>query len=200
MLKRNKNNANNNYISLIFSILKIEYKKMNYLKIKFLYICWHIMCWFAAKTKQKGEFKALNFFISMGINSYVPSYITKRVWSDRIKKVTVPAISGYVFFELPKIDFDLININPFTKNIVRDIDGLPAIIKDEEIVVLKKHLNGEAVSNSVKLQRGQKVKINSGPFMFKKGTIDKISCNKVIISIESININLVINTSSVVAA
>ena len=65
---------------------------------------------------------------------------------------------------------------------------------------LKKHLNGEAVSNSVKLQRGQKVKINSGPFMFKKGTIDKISCNKVIISIKSININLVINTSSVVAA
>ena len=56
------------------------------------------------------------------------------------------------------------------------------------------------MSNSVKLQRGQKVKINSGPFMFKKGTIDKISCNKVIISIESININLVINTSSVVAA
>ena len=173
---------------------------MNYLKIKFLYICFHIMCWFAAKTKQKGEFKALNFFISMGINSYVPSYITKRVWSDRIKKVTVPAISGYVFFELPKIDFDLININPFTKNIVRNIDGLPAIIKDEEIVVLKKHLNGETISNSVKLQRGQKVKINSGPFMFKKGTIDKISCNKVIISIESININLVINTSSVVAA
>ena len=158
------------------------------------------MSWFAAKTKIKGEFKAKDFFNSVGINSYVPSYSTRKVWSDRIKKVTVPAISGYVFFELPKIDFDLININPFTKNIVRDIDGLPAIIKDEEIVVLKKHLNGEAISNSVKLQRGQKVKINSGPFMFKKGTIDKISCNKVIISIESININLVINTSSVVAS
>ena len=73
----------------------------------------------------------------MGINSYVPSYLTKKVWSDRIKKVTVPAISGYVFFELPKIDFNLININPFTKNIVRDIDGIPAVIKDEEIVALK---------------------------------------------------------------
>ena len=91
------------------------------------------MSWFAAKTKQKGEFKALNFFISMGINCYVPSYVTKRVWSDRIKKVTVPAISGYVFFELTKIDFGLINLNPFTKNIVRDINGLPAIIKNEEI-------------------------------------------------------------------
>ena len=158
------------------------------------------MCWFAAKTKQKGEFKAKDFFISIGVNSYVPSYLTRKVWSDRIKKITVPAISGYVFFELPKIDFDLINLNPFTKNIVRDIDGLPAIIKDEEIVVLKKHLNGEAISNDIDLQKGQKIKVNSGPFMFKEGTVDKISCNKVIINIESININLIINKSSVVAA
>ena len=158
------------------------------------------MSWFAAKTKQKGEFKALDFFVSIGVNSYVPSYATKRVWSDRIKKVTVPAISGYVFFELNKIDFSLINLNPFTKNVVRGIDGLPAKIKDEEIAILKKHLNGEAISNVVDLQEGQKIKVNSGPFIFKKGTINKISCNKVIISIESININLVLNKSSVVAA
>ncbi len=98
------------------------------------------MSWFAAKTKQKGEFKALNYFISIGINSYVPSYITKRVWSDRIKKVTVPAISGYVFFELTKIDYGLINLNPFTKNIVRGIDGRPAIIKKNEITALKDYL------------------------------------------------------------
>ena len=158
------------------------------------------MSWFAAKTKQKGEFKALDFFVSIGINSYVPSYVTKRVWSDRIKKVTVPAISGYVFFELNKIDFSLINLNPFTKNVVRGIDGLPAKIKDEEIVVLKKHLNGGFISNGVDLQEGQEIKINSGPFVFKKGVINKISCNKVIISIDSININLVVNKSSVVAA
>ena len=158
------------------------------------------MSWFAAKTKRKGEFKALNFFNSMGINSYVPSYITKRVWSDRIKKVTVPAITGYVFFEVNNINYSLINLNPFTKNVVRDVNGLPAIIKDEEIVVLKKHLNGETINNVVDLQEGQKIKVNSGPFVFKKGTINKISCNKVIISIESININLVLNKSSVVAA
>ena len=158
------------------------------------------MSWFAAKTKQKGEFKALNFFISIGINSYVPSYVTKRVWSDRIKKVTVPAMTGYVFFELNKIDFNLINLNPYTKNVVRGINGLPAKIKDEEIVILKKHLNGEVISNGVDLQEGQKIKVSSGPFVFKKGVINKISCNKVIISIESINISLVLNKSSVVAA
>ena len=158
------------------------------------------MSWFAAKTKQKGEFKALNFFISMGMNSYVPSYVTKRVWSDRIKKVTVPAISGYVFFELPKIDFDLININPFTKNIVRDIDGKPAIIKEKEIATLKNFLNGDPIERGVNFYKGQKIKVSSGPFIYKRGTVSKTNCNKVIINIESININLVLNKSSVVAA
>ena len=158
------------------------------------------MNWFAAKTKQKGEFKALNFFNSIGINCYVPSYVTKRVWSDRIKKVTVPAISGYVFFELPKIDFGIINLNPFTKNVVRDIEGKPAIIKNEEITSLRDYFDGKLIASDVNLVKGQRVKINKGPFIFKKGTINKMSYNKVIISIESMNINLVLNKSSVVAA
>ena len=158
------------------------------------------MNWFAAKTKQKGEFKALNFFNSIGINCYVPSYVTKRVWSDRIKKVTVPAISGYVFFELPNIDFGLINLNPFTKNVVRDIEGKPAIIKNEEITSLRDYFDGKLIASDVNLVKGQRVKINKGPFIFKKGTINKMSYNKVIISIESMNINLVLNKSSVVAA
>ena len=112
------------------------------------------MCWFAAKTKQKGEFKALEFFISMGINSYVPSYTTKRIWSDRIKKVTVPAISGYVFFELPRIDFNLINLNPFTKNIVRDIGGMPAVITDEE---MDRHERWIRLENEDKLMDTQRI-------------------------------------------
>ena len=54
--------------------------------------------------------------------------------------------------------------------------------------------------SDINLIQGQRVKINSGPFIFKKGTVNKISCNKVIINIDSININLVLNKSSVVAA
>ena len=112
----------------------------------------------------------------------------------------MPAISGYVFFELPKIDFGLINLNPFTKNVVRDIEGKPAIIKNEEITSLRDYFDGKLIASDVNLVKGQRVKINKGPFIFKRGTINKMSYNKVIISIESMNINLVLNKSSVVAA
>ena len=55
------------------------------------------MNWFVAYAKTKNEFKALDFFKKTGVNAYVPSYIEKREWSDRVKKILVPAISGYVF-------------------------------------------------------------------------------------------------------
>jgi len=158
------------------------------------------MSWFAAKTKHRGEFKALNFFNSIGVNSYVPSYQTKRIWSDRIKKVTVPAINGYIFFELPKLDFNLINVNPFTKNVVKKANGTPAIIKENEIATMKRHLNGESFKSKKNLYDGQNIKICSGPFMFKKGTVNKIGDTKVVINLESLNISLVLNKTSVVAA
>ena len=158
------------------------------------------MSWFAAKTKHRGEFKALNFFNSIGINSYVPSYQTKRIWSDRVKKVTVPAINGYIFFELPKLDFNLINVNPFTKNIVKKANGTPAIIKENEIATMKRHLNGESFKSKKNLYDGQNIKICSGPFMFKKGTVNKVGDTKVVINLESLNISLVLNKTSVVAA
>ena len=157
------------------------------------------MSWFAAKTKYKGEFKALNFFNSIGVNSYVPSYQTKKVWSDRIKKVTVPAINGYVFFELPKLNYAIININPFTKNIVKN-NGSPAIIKDIEIDAMKKHLNGQALNSRKSFYDGQKIKICSGPFSLKKGIVNKIGGNKIVVNLESLNISLVLNKTAVVAA
>ena len=158
------------------------------------------MCWFAAKTKNRAEFRALEFFNSVGINSYVPYYKTKKIWSDRIKNVIVPAITGYVFFELNKLDYNKINMNPFTKNIVRNISGQPAVIKDSEIKTLKDQLSGVNIKSVDKFESGQKIKIQSGPFIYKKGVINKISYNKVMISLDSININLVLNKSSIVAA
>ena len=158
------------------------------------------MSWFAAKTKHKGEFKALNFFNSIGINSYVPSYQTKRIWSDRVKKVTVPAINGYIFFELPKLDFTLINVNPFTKNIIKKANGAPAVIKEIEIATMKRHLSGESLKSKKSLFDGQTIKICSGPFVFKKGTVNKVGDNKVIVNLESLNMSLVLNKTSVVAA
>ena len=99
------------------------------------------MNWFVAYAKTKNEFKALDFFKKIGVNAYVPSYIEKRELSDRVKKTLVPAISGYIFFELNKLDYILVNSNPYLRNVLKR-HGKAVTIDSKEIKTLKEALNG----------------------------------------------------------
>ena len=44
------------------------------------------MKWFVAYTKSRCEAKASDFFKKNGVESYVPVFVEKRQWSDRVKK------------------------------------------------------------------------------------------------------------------
>ena len=154
------------------------------------------MSWFAAKTKKRAEFKALEFFNSIGVNSYVPYYKTKRVWSDRIKKIKVSAIPGYLFFKLKKIDFDLVNLNPYTTNVVRTSSGKPAVIPHNEIDCLKKYLSGSEEANETFLTVDDVVTIGSGPFCSERGVIEKFIQNRALVLLKSLNIKLIVSASN----
>ena len=145
------------------------------------------MNWFVAYAKTKNEFKALDFFKKIGVNAYVPSYIEKREWSDRVKKILVPAISGYVFFELNKLNYELVNSNPYLRNVLKR-HGKAVTIRSEEIETLKEALNGYSISQEIKT--GDSVKILSGAFKNKTGLVDYIDSNKLSILINSIKITL----------
>ena len=159
------------------------------------------MKWFAIKTKAKNEFKARDFFSSFDVESYVPFFKTKRVWSDRIKKINSPAMPGYAFFKLNKLDYNLINLNPYTKSVVRDTNGMPAVITENEISVLKNHLNGVGTNDKFfNCDVGEKVKIISGPMIYKNGVVEKINNKTVTITLKSLNIKVVINKGDLIAA
>ena len=145
------------------------------------------MSWFVAYSKTRNEFKALDFFKKLGVNAYVPAFTEKREWSDRVKKVLVPAISGYVFFETNKIDYNLVNLNPFLKNVLRR-HGKAISICSKEIKTLKEALNGYSESNEIKT--GDSVKILSGAFKNRMGLVDCIDSNNLSVLINSIKITL----------
>jgi transcriptional antiterminator RfaH len=145
------------------------------------------MSWFVAYSKTRNEFKALDFFKKLGVNAYVPSFKEKREWSDRVKKVHVPAISGYVFFETNKLDYNLVNSNPFLKNVLRR-HGKAISICSKEIETLKEALNGYSVSKEI--QTGDSIKILSGAFKNRMGLVDSIDSNNLSVLINSIKITL----------
>ena len=154
------------------------------------------MNWYAVKTKTKKELLAKDYYSAIGIEAYAPTYTTKRVWSDRIKKIKVSAIPGYLFFKLDKIDFDLVNLNPYTTNVVRTSSGKPAVIPPNEIDCLKKYLSSSEETNESFLTVNDVVSVGSGPFCNEMGVVEKFIQNKALVLLKSLNIKLIVSTSN----
>ena len=154
------------------------------------------MNWYAVRTKTKKELLAKDYYSTLGVEAYVPTYTTKRVWSDRIKKIKVSAIPGYLFFKLNKIDFDLVNLNPYTTNVVRTSSGKPAVIPPNEIECLQKYLSGSKQTNESFLTIDDVVSVSSGPFCSEIGVVEKFIQNKALVLLKSLNIKLIISTSN----
>ena len=150
------------------------------------------MCWFAAYTKPRSEFKALDYFTKCKINAYVPEYSKLTQWSDRVKKTRTPAISGYIFFELNSLNYEFLNSNPFTRNIVKSL-GSPIIIANKEIDLLKDALKDYSLKKD--FQFGDSIKIGSGPFKNKLGKVDDIDDKHITILLNSIKVKLSLSGS-----
>ena len=145
------------------------------------------MSWFVAYTKFRSEFKSLNFFEKTGLEAYVPYLIEKRQWSDRIKKVKKPAISGYVFFKTRKLCYDTVNSNPFVKNIVRS-NGVVVEIGDTEIEELKSALSSYSSSGSI--VKGSCVQIENGLFKDRRGVVESVNKHIIEILINTLTVKL----------
>ena len=146
------------------------------------------MSWFAAYTKPRSEFKAQDFYSKCGIVSYVPAFIENRQWSDRLKKVRTPAISGYIFIKLDKLVYDLVNANPFTRNIVKNHGGAIKITS-KEIHTLKACLENSSISKT-EFINGDIVYIENGPFKNKKGAVEMVEKNTIVLLLNKLKVKL----------
>jgi len=151
------------------------------------------MSWFVAYTRPRAEFKAQDFYSKMGIVSYVPTFIESRQWSDRLKKVKRPAISGYVFIKLDQLAYELINSNPFTRNVVKN-QGVAVKITNHEIDVLKNALD-KALTKGADFLFGDLVCIENGPFKNKSGTVELIEKNAIVLLLNKIKVRLSLSNS-----
>jgi transcription antitermination factor NusG len=148
------------------------------------------MNWYAIYTKPRNEKKVADKLEAMGIESYCPTITSMKQWSDRKKKVTSPVLPSYVF----------VKITEPRRNEVFDISGVvryvfwlgkPAIIREEEIELLKEYLAQDYTSVvQTTLQRGDKLTVPSGPFKGQVGVIKNTTNTKIQLAIESLGILL----------
>jgi transcription antitermination factor NusG len=145
------------------------------------------MNWYVVYTKPKWERKVAEKLQQIGIECYCPLVTQIKQWSDRKKKVEVPLFNSYVFVQLPESDRNLVFQ---IAGIVRYLFwlGKPAIVRDEEINIIKRSLKDSNVSeiSVTTMQVGDKIKLDSGAFSNQDAIVQEVSNTHYILVLESL--------------
>lgn len=145
------------------------------------------MNWYAIYTKPKWEKKVSEKLNQIGIECYCPLVIQVKQWSDRKKKIEVPLFNSYVFVRLQDAD----------RNSVFQVAGAvrylfwlgkPAIVKDEEIEIIKKSLTDINVAEIAvtSFQVGDRIRLESGVFSNQDAIVQEVSKTSYILVLESL--------------
>jgi transcription antitermination factor NusG len=142
--------------------------------------------WFVLYTKANQEIKVTEQLNKIGISCYCPTVTIIKQYSDRKKKVLKPLIPSYVF----------VFIEEGRRNDVFSVFGVvrymfwlgkPAVVREKEVELMKKYLNGEFQSVSLtNFTKGQLHKISEGIFAGKIGRVIEIQKNKIKLQLESL--------------
>lgn len=126
-----------------------------------------------------------------GIENYCPLNKVTRQWSDRKKIILEPVFKGYVFIHIAKESkWEVKKINGVL-NYVHWL-GVPAAIREEEIVLIRKFLDefSDVSVEKKQLATNSSVRITRGIFMNYKGIVMEIFGNRAIVKIDTMNIQL----------
>ena len=148
------------------------------------------MKWYVLHTKPRSEKKVEEKLLSLGINAYCPTRTEIRYWSDRKKRIEVPVLPSMV---LINIDDNEINKVFKCSSVLRYMFwlGRRAIVKQSEIDILKKYLNGDynfINSKFSDIKVGDNFNLSS--FNNEKGIVNKISKNNIWIFLKSIGFSV----------
>ncbi len=145
--------------------------------------------WLAVYTKPRWEKKVDSILLRKGINSWCPLQKVEKKWSDRKKIIEEPLFRSYVFVNISGDERLSVLQTEGALNFVHYL-GKPAIIKDEEITLIKSYLlNNEATISIQSLQgfrENDKVIISQGVFMDNTGTVIRAGNKKLYVRLESL--------------
>jgi transcription antitermination factor NusG len=149
---------------------------------------WPTDAWYAIHVTCKSEKTVESLLQYKGYEPFVPRYLSRKRWSDRLKTVELPLFPGYVFVRALEMGVGgLVCSTPGVKRVV-GFGGRPSAIPDSEIDVVRRlTFLGKALPVPY-LRIGQRVEIRDGPFAGIIGIIRKTKDRaSIIVSIELIS-------------
>jgi transcription antitermination factor NusG len=148
--------------------------------------------WYALYTRSRWEKKVVRQLDEKGIEHYCPLIKVERQWSDRKKIILQPLFTGYVFVRLKQEDAASVRKVEGCINFVYWLNK-PAVIRDEEIVAIRKFLQEhESIQvEKTRVNLEDRVRIISGPFTEKEGKVVGVKSRTVRVLLPSLGFALV---------
>jgi transcription antitermination factor NusG len=127
--------------------------------------------WFAAVTTPQHEKAALRHLDFAGVETFLPTYESSRVWKNRQKvRVELPLFPTYLFVRIDQGERAKVLRTPGVRQLVGN-SREPISLADREIEFLRISLAGQKAEPYAGLIEGQRVRIKSGSMRGVEGCL-----------------------------
>lgn len=137
--------------------------------------------WYVLYTKPRWEKKVFKSLVQKGVEAYCPLNKVRRKWTDRIKTIEEPLFKSYVFVHVVATEMTEVRYVDGVLNYVY-WNGKPAIVKDEEIIEIRKFLSeyDEVSVSSIDIKPTDQVMLNAGVIMGATGRVLRVLGNNTV--------------------
>jgi transcription antitermination factor NusG len=149
-------------------------------------------CWFALTVKPRRETLAMKGLAAKEIESFLPSYVVRRRWSDRMKAVNEPIFPGYIFCRtsLASPVLPVPGVQGFVS-----FAGQPEPIPDQEIDgIMRMSASGLPLEPIAYLRTGARVRVTDGPLAGVEGILwEGDAHRRLVVGIEILGRSVAVN-------
>jgi transcription antitermination factor NusG len=129
------------------------------------------MKWFALTVRPQHERAVAERLAAKALEVYVPTYRSRRRWSDRVKMIELPLFPQYVFCQFG-FEERLNVLSTLSVNSIVSFGGRPYPLDDQEIAAIKRiEASDVAFTPWPFLRAGQRIRICGGPLKGLEGIL-----------------------------
>jgi transcriptional antiterminator NusG len=142
---------------------------------------------YAVKVRSRGEYTVGHALRHKGFDILLPTYVHRRPYSDRIKRVNCALFPGYIFVRTDTQEFLPIVSTEGVSYIIKSGNSLHPLPQEEVTALESLCKFNDGCEPCVNYIAGQRVSIESGPLRGLQGVLARVGDNdRLVISINSI--------------
>jgi transcription antitermination factor NusG len=129
------------------------------------------MSWYAVRVRGRSELVVAESLAAKDVECFLPSWEERRVYTDRVRRMTIAAFPGYLFCRIDLAERVRTLSTPGVQHLVGSERGPEAIDDDVVISLQKAFSRADRASLVSYLQAGDRIRVLDGPMAGATGIL-----------------------------